>query len=297
MLAARNFNDDDDPMNILSIQSHVAYGHAGNASAVFPLQRMGCNVWPVHTVMFSNHTGHGSWRGPVFAPDTVAEVILGIEERGVLPGCEAVLSGYMGAPEMANVILSAVAKVKQANPAALYCCDPVIGDIDRGIFVRPGVPEHFRDTVIRHADILTPNHFEVEYLTGRKVTDLPSALAAARQLIALGPKIVLITSLLRSDGPADQIEMLAVSEQEAWLVAAPLLSFPTPMNGSGDATTALFLAKYLQSQDLKSTLEHVAGAMYGLFELTHSRNSRELLLIASQDRLVNPPHTFNARAV
>ncbi|WP_298441657.1 pyridoxal kinase PdxY [uncultured Ferrimonas sp.] len=284
-------------MNILSIQSHVAYGHAGNASAVFPLQRMGLNVWPVHTVMFSNHTGHGSWKGPMFSPETVAEVISGIEERDVLPTCDAVLSGYMGAPEMADTILAAVAKVKAANPRALYCCDPVIGDTDRGIFVRPGVPEHFRDQVIQHADIITPNHFEAEFLTGLNICDLDSAVYAARNLLAQGPKIVLITSLVRDDVAADTIEMLAVTAEQAWLVSAPLLTFPTPMNGSGDATTALFLAKYLQCQDLKLALEHVAAAMYGLFKLTHDSGSRELQLIPAQHELVTPSLLVEARAI
>lgn len=284
-------------MNILSIQSHVAFGHAGNASAVFPLQRMGINVWPVHTVMFSNHTGHGSWKGPMFSPETVADVIDGIDERQVLPQCDAVLSGYMGAPEMADVIVAAAAKVKQQNPAAIYCCDPVIGDVDRGIFVRPGVPEHFRDQVIQHADIITPNHFEAEYLTDTTISDLDSAIYAARQLLAKGPEIVLITSLMRSDARSDEIEMLAVTNDQAWLVSAPLLTFPTPMNGSGDATTAVFLAKYLQSRDIKVSLEHVAAAMYGVFNLTHQQQSRELMLIAAQNELVTPQLLVEAKAV
>ncbi|MBY6185256.1 pyridoxal kinase PdxY [Marinobacter hydrocarbonoclasticus] len=284
-------------MNILSIQSHVAYGHAGNASAVFPLQRMGLNVWPVYTVMFSNHTGHGQWRGPVFAPETVSEVIQGIEERGVLPNCSAVLSGYLGDPKMAEVILNAVARVRDANPDAIYCCDPVIGDVDRGIFVRPGVPEHFRDVVIQHADILTPNHFETEFLTGQTLRTLDDALTAARSLLARGPKVVLITSLLREDAPQDSIEMLAVTNDAAYLVRTPHLTFPTPMNGSGDATTALFLAKYLQSRDVKAALEHVAGAMFALFNETHQKQSRELLLVAVQDQLVAPEHRFEAVAV
>ncbi|MBY5920652.1 pyridoxal kinase PdxY [Ferrimonas balearica] len=284
-------------MNILSIQSHVAYGHAGNASAVFPLQRMGLNVWPVYTVMFSNHTGHGEWRGPVFAPETVSEVIQGIEDRGVLPQCSAVLSGYLGDPKMAQVILDAVAKVRAANPDALYCCDPVIGDVDRGIFVRPGVPEHFRDAVIQHADILTPNHFETEFLTGKTLRTLEDALEAGRMLLAQGPKVVLITSLLREDAPEESIEMLAISEGAAYLVRTPRLTFPTPMNGSGDATTALFLAKYLEKRDLKAALEHVAGAMFALFNETHKQQSRELLLVAVQDQLVDPAHRFEAYAV
>ncbi|CAM3762864.1 pyridoxal kinase PdxY [Parendozoicomonas haliclonae] len=284
-------------MNILSIQSHVAYGHAGNASAVFPLQRMGYEVWPVFTVMFSNHTGHGAWRGPVFGADVVTDVITGIEDRGVMSECNAVLSGYMGAPELGDAILEAVDKVKAANPEALYCCDPVIGDFDRGIFVRAGIPEFFRDKVLRRADIITPNHFELELLTGQKVNTLEDALQAVRSLQAIGPSKVLVTSLIRTDADSGVIEMLAVDENEAWLVATPRLEFPYPVNGSGDATAAVFLGKYLETKDLKQSLEHVAGAIFALFEKTWATKSRELTLIASQDAYVNPPQRFTAEKV
>ena len=166
-------------MKILSIQSSVAYGHAGNSSAVFPLQRLGHEVWAVNTVHFSNHTGYGAWRGPLLAPSDVAEVITGIEERGVLPQCDAVLSGYQGAEEVGEVVLDAVARVKAANPAAVYCCDPVMGDVGRGFFVRPGIPEFMRDKVIPAADLATPNQFELEFLTGRQVGSTDDLLDAA----------------------------------------------------------------------------------------------------------------------
>ena len=153
-------------MKILSIQSSVAYGHVGNSAAVFPLQRLGHEVWPVLTVHFSNHTGYGAWRGPLLAPTDVADVINGIEDRGVLGEADAVLSGYQGDPAVGAVILDAVARVKELNPDAVYCCDPVMGDVGRGMFVRPGIPEFMRDTVVPQADILTPNHFELDFLAG-----------------------------------------------------------------------------------------------------------------------------------
>ena len=137
----------DGRVRILSIQSSVAYGHVGNSAAVFPLQRLGHEVWPVLTVHFSNHTGYGAWRGPLLAPDDVREVIAGLGDRDVLRTADAVLSGYQGDPAMGAVILDAVAEVKALNPAAVYCCDPVIGDVGRGVFVRPGIPEFIRDEV------------------------------------------------------------------------------------------------------------------------------------------------------
>ena len=165
-------------MRILSIQSHVAYGHAGNSAAVFPLQRLGHDVYPVLTVTFSNHTGYGATRGPLIAPDDVREVINGVEDRGAFPTIDAVLSGYQGAEAVGEVVLDAVARVKAANPAAVYCCDPVMGDVGRGFFVRPGIPEYMRDQVVPAADIVTPNQFELEFLTGRPVTTLDDVVAA-----------------------------------------------------------------------------------------------------------------------
>jgi len=204
---------------ILSIQSSVAYGHAGNSAAVFPLQRLGIEVWPVLTVHFSNHTGYDTVRGPVLPAAEVADVVRGIAERGVLPGCDAVLSGFLGDGTLGEVVLDAVARVKAANPRALYCCDPVLGDADVGVFVGPGLPEFLRDRAVPRADIVTPNQFELEFLTGRPVATLADALDACRALRAMGPETVLVTSLARQDAPADAIEMLAVSGAGAWAVA------------------------------------------------------------------------------
>src|SRR5215470_10233667 len=174
-------------MHILSIQSHVAYGHVGNAAAVFPLQRMGVEVWPIHTVQFSNHTGYGSWQGRVFDAGMISEVVAGIEQRGVLGECDGVLSGYMGSAGIGAAILDAVATVKRANPAAKYCCDPVIGDVGRGIFVREGIPEFMREKAVPAADIITPNQFELEYLSGHESGTLRAACDTVKAVHDFGP--------------------------------------------------------------------------------------------------------------
>jgi pyridoxine kinase len=207
-------------VKILSIQSAVAHGHVGNSAAVFPLQRVGHEVLPVFTVQFSNHTGYGAWRGPVLSGEDVAEVILGIEERGVLGEVDLVLSGYQGSPAIAAVILDAVARVKAANPAASYACDPVMGNARSGCFVDPAIPVLIRDQVVPAADVITPNQFELAYLTGAfdGGADVPApslavvldAVAAAR---ALGPETVLVTSVDLDDQPEDEIAMLAVTGQ------------------------------------------------------------------------------------
>lgn len=282
-------------MKILSIQSAVAHGHVGNSAAVFPLQRIGVEVLPVYTVNFSNHTGYGAWRGPLIAPDDVREVITGIEERGVLPRIDAVLSGYQGGEGIADVIIEAVAKVKAANPDAVYACDPVMGNAKSGCFVAPAIPELLRDKVVPVADIITPNQFELGYLTRTEPGDLESTLASVDAAMAMGPSVVLVTSVERPDREEGTIEMLAVDGKGAWLVATPQL--PMKANGSGDVTAALFTAHYVGTGDAKVALERTVSSVFDLLQNTLDSGERELQLVESQEAYANPRLQFTAYQV
>ena len=283
-------------LNILSIQSWVAYGHVGNASAMFPLQRLGAEVWAVNTVQFSNHTGYGAWTGQVFSGQSVGDVVDGIAARGVLPGCDAVLSGYLGDAGIGEAVLDAAARVRAANPAMLYCCDPVIGDTGRGVFVRPGIPELIRDRAVPAADILTPNGFELEHLTGRTGRSRADAAAAVTGLQAAmrpgGPAMVLVTSLRTGDTPDDAMDMLAADRTGAWLLRTPLLALD--VNGAGDAIAALFLFHRLRTGNTAAALEAAGSAVHGVLRRTLAAGSREILTVAAQDEYVSPTRWFTA---
>lgn len=282
-------------MNLLSIQSHVAYGHVGNASAVFPLQRLGAEVWPVHTVQFSNHTGYGAWRGQVFGADLVRDVVTGIEERGVLPKCDGVLSGYMGDAAIGGAILEAVTRVKAANGKAEYCCDPVIGDVGRGVFVRPGIPEFMRGKAVPEADVITPNQFELDYLSGIKTSSLADVLKAAKRLHGAGPRTILVTSLHVEDTPDDSIDLLASGPDGKFRLRTPLLDIS--VNGAGDAIAALFFFHLLKTRSSAEALANAASSIFGLMKRTKEANSREILLVAAQDEFVNPAQRFRAEKI
>lgn len=282
-------------MKILSIQSAVAYGHVGNSAAVFPLQRIGVEVLPVYTVNFSNHTGYGAWRGPLIAPDDVREVITGIEDRGVLPQIDVVLSGYQGGEGIADVILEAVAKVKAAHPSAIYSCDPVMGNAKSGCFVAPAIPVLLRDRVVPAADLITPNQFELGFLTGTEPDTLESTLDAVDRIRATGPSTVLVTSVERPDREPGTIEMLAVDDRGAWIVQTPLL--PLKANGSGDVTAALFTAHYRATGDAADALARTTSSVFGLLERTHRSGERELQLVESQEDYANPAMQFAVRQV
>jgi pyridoxine kinase len=282
-------------VKILSIQSAVAYGHVGNSAAVFPLQRIGVEVLPVYTVTFSNHTGYGAWRGPLISPDDVRDVITGIEERGVLPQIDVVLSGYQGGEGIADVILDAVARVKAANPSAVYACDPVMGNAKSGCFVAPAIPDLLRDRVVPAADIVTPNQFELGYLSGTSPYTLEATLESADLVRASGPNTVLVTSVEQPDRPADTIEMLAVDDRGAWIVRTPLL--PLKANGSGDVTAALFTAHYRSTGDAATALARTASSVFDLLERTHESGERELQLVEAQESYAHPRMQFEVAQV
>ena len=267
-------------MGILSIQSLVAYGHAGNSAALFPLQRLGWEVWPVMTVHFSNHTGYGEWRGPLLTAEDVADVIRGVEDRGAFASCEAVLS----------VVLDAVARVKMAAPEAVYCCDPVMGDVGRGMFVRPGIPEFMRDRVVPAADVVTPNHFELDFLAGTTTTTLDGLLEAAHRVRATGPSVVLVTSAILEDTPDDALDMVAVSAVGAWRTRTPRLAVSPP--GAGDLTAAVFLANLLDGHPLETVLARTTSSVFAVVDATSAAGEREMRIVQTQDLLAAPRTEF-----
>jgi pyridoxine kinase len=282
-------------MNILSIQSHVAYGHVGNSAAVFALQRLGIEVWPVHTVQFSNHPGYGAFKGQVFAAAAIRDVIDGIEARGALAQCDGVLSGYMGSAETGAAILDAVARVKRANAGALYCCDPVIGDTGRGVYVQAGLPEFIAAQALPVADIVAPNYFELQHLTGMQARNLSGLRDALDAVHKRGPGVILVTSVESDDTPGDCIDLVASEGGEAFRVRTPKL--PVAVNGAGDAIAALFFAHYLRERSAAIAMSRAVSSVFGILERTAERGSREILLIEAQEELARPGRLFEAEKI
>ena len=280
---------------ILSIQSHVAFGYVGNKAAVFPLQCLGYDVVNINTVQFSNHTGYGVWTGQIFEPAHIRDLIQGLRDRDVLKDIKIILSGYMGSAELGDIVLETVAEIRKHHPNMIYCCDPVMGDTGRGFFVKPGIPEFFRDKALQQASIITPNQFELSWLTGIEIKTLDDAKAACARALDMGVGTVLLTSLEHSETPKDQIQMLAMNRDESFIVSTPKLDIH--VNGSGDCTAALFLGYYLKTGKLDQTLGMTASAVYSIFEKTEELGSRELALIQAQDAFRSPKLRFSAIAL
>ncbi len=282
-------------MAILSIQSFVSFGHVGNAGAVFCLQRTGHEVWPVATVAFSNHPGHGAYAGTRRPSGEVAEIVGGLERLGVLGQCRAVLSGYLGDAATGRVVLAAVERVRRANPDALYCCDPVMGDREPGLYVPADLARFFADEAASAADILVPNHFELEVLVGQPVPTIADVVGAARAILERGPRMLVVTSLATPELDAGEIGNAAITRAGAWLVSTPRLALRA--RGSGDALAALFLSRYLETGDPAAALEASVSSVFAVVASTVAADAAELRLVAAQDELVRPPRAFSSRPV
>jgi len=278
-------------VNVLSIQSSVVYGRVGNRAAVPVLERLGHDVWPLDTVAFSNHPAHGTFRGRIVPAAEVAALVEGLAARGVFDRCDAVLSGYLGEAATAAVVADAVARVRAAHGGPLFCCDPVMGEVGRGVYVREGIPEAFRDRLVPLADVVTPNPFELELLTGVAPSTLDTARAAARALVGLGPAVVVATGLRLAEAPGE-LAVLAATRDEAWVVRHPRRA--VHVWGTGDAFAALFLGAYLGRRDARAALEQAVAALDGVLAVAEATDADELPLVLAQDDLVHPRTRFSA---
>lgn len=282
---------------VLSVQSHVAFGHVGNAAAVFPLQRLGVEVWPVQTCQLSNHTGYPEVEGTVFTADHVRAVLRGLAARGALAGLAGVLTGWLGRPEVGEAVLWAL---DRAGPETLYVCDPVMGDDTaegaERLYAAEGIPAFFRDHLVPRAGVLTPNRFELSLLAERPVRDLAEAVAAARALLARGPRLVVVTSLPLPDVP-EAMHCLAVTAETAWRVETPRLTFVPPPNGAGDMLAALLTGHLLAGRPAPEALSLAVSGLHAVLRATQAAGTRELQPVAAQDALVAPREVFAARMV
>ncbi|WP_265432975.1 pyridoxal kinase PdxY [Aeromonas salmonicida] len=274
---------------ILSIQSHVVFGCAGNSAAVFPMRRMGMEVWPVNTVQFSNHTQYSQgWQGMVMPDGHIRQLITGLADIGVLGQCDALLSGYLGSAEQGEEILAAVARLKALNPSALYFCDPVMGHPDKGCIVAPGVADFLKNRALTCADMLAPNLLELEQLTERAIRNVPQALAACQQLRDQGVKLVMVKYLGKAGFAMDRFEMLLVCEEGAFHISRPLYPFARDPIGVGDLLSATMLANLLAGFTPVAAFERTNASVDAVVAQTWLAGAYELQLVAAQQAMVLP---------
>jgi pyridoxine kinase len=286
-------------MNVISIQSQVAFGHVGNSAAVFPMQMHGIDVVAVPTTLLSNRPGYPTIRGRVFDAQLVADLLVGIEERGAIDSADMILSGYLGSADIARVVADFVARAKAKNRALRYCLDPVLGDRDRGLFVHADIPPLVRDHLCPLADIITPNHFEFEFLCGREARTINEVMSAAKLLGARSSSTIVATSAELADTPDGEIETLAIEHSremlKAWRVRTPKL--PISPNGAGDLFAALYAAATVRGSDMPDALSHAASAIFAVLETTAARGTTEMRIVESAAALVHPQRRFDAVAV
>lgn len=276
---------------ILSIQSHVTYGHAGNSSAIFPMQRMGFEVWPIHTVQFSNHTQYKQgWTGRAFSASDIDELVQGLDNIDALTRCKAILTGYQGSAEQCEAVIRTVEKVKAKNPSSLYICDPVMGAPDKGCIVAPGITEYLVNHLMPMADVIVPNQFELSQFAQMEINTLSDAVKACNIALAKGPKVVLVKHLYCVSD--DKFSMLLATPEGCFLAQRPHLTFAQQPVGVGDLISSLFTAGLLKGYSTMRAFQHCHDACYGVLKQTHQLNEWELQTILAQNELVEPSETF-----
>jgi pyridoxine kinase len=274
-------------MQIVSLQSRVAYGHVGNSTAVPVLQRLGHETTAVDTTLLSNHLGYETHGGRILPAEEVAAVMEGLVKLGVLARCDALLTGFLG--QSAGVAADAVQQLRMENGAALYCLDPVMGERVGGLYVAEATAQTIQRRLLPEADILLPNAFELDFLCGARNRSLSDVATASDLLLkkARPGAVVIATGLDRDDGPADRVEVLASAKGARYLGSVPRLDLPA--HGAGDLFAALFLGYYLPGRNLPNALACTMDATHAVFG--KSLGKSELALVESLDSLRDPPRT------
>jgi pyridoxine kinase len=275
-------------MPILSIQSQVAAGHVGNSAAVFALQRLGREVWPVPTVLLSHHPGHGGADGGPVPAALLGRMLDGLANHGCFARCDAVISGYLGHEDNEAAVLRAVALAKAGTAGSVYLCDPVLGD-EAGLYVREAIVAAMHGLAAK-ADIVTPNAFELSVLSGVECLTREDALRAMRVVQDKGPVIVLLSSFAGSDTPAGTLDILALDGGDGWALNVPQLA--GKFNGAGDLLAATFLHFWLGCRTTSQALGQACAATQAVLTETAARQADELVLIEAQHLLAAPNRRF-----
>ncbi len=275
--------------SILSIQSHVVFGCAGNSAAVFPMRRMGMEVWPLNTVQFSNHTQYAQgWKGIAMPAGHIEDLVNGLSGIGVLETCDAVLSGYLGSAAQGNEILTAVNRVKAMNPNAIYFCDPVMGHPEKGCIVAPGVSDFLKYTALEMADVVAPNLLELETLSGMVIHSVEEAIEASNLLLAKGVDMVVVKHLSRAGSNPDRFEMLLTTADGSYHISRALYDFERQPVGVGDLISGLILANLMAGYKPVDAFERTNASVDAVLKETVARGAYELQLIAAQVSFADP---------
>ncbi|WP_017223304.1 pyridoxal kinase PdxY [Moritella dasanensis] len=275
--------------SILSIQSHVVFGCAGNSAVVFPMRRMGVEVWPINTVQFSNHTQYQQgWQGMVMPVDQIKSLVDGLVNIDSLSSCDAVLSGYLGSATQGKEVLYAVEQVKQHNADALYFCDPVMGHPEKGCIVVPEVMDFFKYHALPKADVIAPNLLELETLADMRIDNIEQVKQACSMLLEQGVKIVLVKHLSKAGITASQFEMLLATADGYFHITRPLYDFIRQPVGVGDLISGVMLANLLAGHSPVHAFELTNAAVDAVLKQTFEQGCYELQLISAQQQIAEP---------
>ncbi|CTP85705.1 pyridoxal kinase [Xanthomonas graminis] len=277
------------PVDVISVQSQLVYGHAGNSAAVPPLRALGLRVAEIPTTLLSNAPFYATLRGQVLPADWFADLLLGASERGLPQRARMLVSGYFGSVGNGTAFADWLDATLPQCPALRYCLDPVIGDTHTGPYVEPGLERVFAERLLPHAWLVTPNAFELGRLTGLPALAQDDAIAAARVLLARGPQWVLAHSV---SGDAGQLVTLAVSREAVYRWCSPLL--PVDVAGTGDVLMALLVAFLLRGDAFELAIGRAIAGVHAALEATLASGYEELDVLAAAPAALATPLRFAA---
>ena len=263
-------------MLVISVQSQVVHGHVGNRAAAYAIQAEGVNVAAVPTTLISNHPRYPTVRGRVLESALVADLLTGVEERGLVESAAVLVTGYLGSPGNAAVVADFVERALTKNPNLIYLCDPVIGD-DGRVYVADGILDVVRQRLVPAASLITPNQFELGLLAGMTIADTQALAAARAKLAGHAGFAVVATGCRLADTPAEQVEtILCVEDRLTRLATADL---PIRPSGTGDLLSGLIAAHLAKDESTEVAVQLAVETVFAVLVRTAQAGSAEMRLV------------------
>ena len=277
------------PIDVISVQSQLVYGHAGNSAAVPPLRALGMRVAEIPTTLLSNAPFYATLRGRILPADWFADLLLGASERGLPERAQVLVSGYLGSLANGEALADWLDGLQGQAPGLRYFLDPVIGDTHTGPYVEPALERVFVERLLSKAWLVTPNAYELGRLSGRESLAQHDAIAAARVLLERGPRWVLAHSVAGNEG---ELVTLAVGRDAVWRWTTPYL--PVDVAGTGDVLVSLLIGFLLKGEPLQSAVGRALSGVHAALEATLADGYEEFDVLAAAPAALASPDRFVA---
>lgn len=264
--------------HIISIQSTVSTGYVGNNSASLAIQLHGINCVAIPTILLSSHTDKSVYYGETISKELFNKLAKGVLEIDIAKQTQYVISGYLKSQDIIDATAQLIQELKKQN-SITYIYDPVFGDTRTdGLYIPKEQADYSMEKLLPLSDILTPNHFELEYLSGRNIANEKELVEAVKSHPLLSQKQIILTTAELSKNVNHQLEVILI--ERGVLTHFYSENIPVEVVGTGDLFTGVLSAQLTLGHSLPTAIQTSMNFLSKVLKYVHTHRLKEMNAMA-----------------